>query len=69
MRIDRAAGGNLGDVRSVGQGVQEMKIDYGPGYRLYFVRRGERMIILLCGGDKASQQSDIVEAQRLSKEV
>ena len=59
----------MGDVRSVGQGVQEMKIDYGPGYRLYFVRRGERMIILLCGGDKASQQSDIVEAQRLSKEV
>ena len=68
-RLDRAAKGNLGDVSPVGNGVSEMRIDYGPGYRLYFVQRGSRLILLLCGGDKSSQRSDIQEAKRLAKEL
>jgi putative addiction module killer protein len=66
-RIERLANGNSGDVKPVGEGVSEMRIDYGPGYRLYFVRRGAALIILLCGGDKASQQRDIGKAIRLAK--
>lgn len=61
--------GNLGDVKSVGDGVFEMRIAVGPGYRLYFVRRGLAVIILLCGGDKGSQSSDIVRAKRLATTV
>jgi len=61
--------GNLGDTKSVGDGVQELRIDYGPGYRLYFVRRGSAIIVLLCGGDKNSQQADIRRAKVLAKEV
>jgi putative addiction module killer protein len=68
-RIDRARIGNLGDVRSVGHGVSEMRIDVGPGYRLYFARRGERLIVLLCGGDKSSQQKDIREAVSLAAQL
>jgi putative addiction module killer protein len=64
-RLDRAVGGNLGTVRGVGAGVSEMKIDYGPGYRIYFHQRGDVLVILLCGGDKASQVADIETAKRI----
>jgi len=56
--------GNPGDSRSVGQGVLEMRIDYGPGYRIYYVHHGARIVILLCGGDKRTQQQDIKKALR-----
>lgn len=68
MRIDRFEAGNPGQVRDVGEGVKEMKIDYGPGYRVYYVRRGEVVYLLLCGGDKRTQDKDIAEAKRLAKE-
>ncbi|MBF0108732.1 MAG: type II toxin-antitoxin system RelE/ParE family toxin [Magnetococcales bacterium] len=68
-RLIRAERGNLGDVRPVDGGVFEMRVDYGPGYRLYFVRRGGTVIILLCGGDKSTQRRDIVLAQTMAKEV
>ena len=68
-RLDRAGQGNLGDVAPVGEGVSEMKIYYGPGYRVYFVQRGSQLIVLLCGGDKSSQAADIEEAKALAKEV
>ena len=66
-RIDkylrRMAQGNLGDSKSVGGGVQELRIDYGPGYRVYYGRDGERLVILLAGGNKRSQAKDIAEAK------
>ena len=68
-RIRRAAGGNLGDVRSVGDGVSEMRIDVGQGYRLYFTVRERVVILLLCGGDKSSQDADIRRAKTLAKEA
>ena len=68
-RLDRAAGGNLGDVAPVGEGVSEMRIFYGPGYRAYFVQRGAELIVLLCGGDKSSQGADIEEAKALAKAI
>lgn len=68
-RIRRLELGNAGDVRSVGEGVSEMRIDYGPGYRIYFTRRGKTITILLCGGDKKTQRKDIATAQRLAMEV
>jgi putative addiction module killer protein len=68
-RLDRAVGGNLGTVRAVGSGVSEMKIDYGPGYRLYFLRHGDVLVILLCGGDKTSQVADIENAKRIVKNL
>jgi len=61
--------GNAGDTRSVGDGVSEMRIDYGPGYRVYFTRRGKTIVILLCGGDKKSQRKDIATAQKMAKEA
>lgn len=61
-RLRRLAEGNPGDNRSVGHGICELKIDYGPGYRLYYARRGATWVILLCGGDKSSQRRDIVRA-------
>lgn len=67
-RLDRAKDGNLGDVSSLGGGVSEMRIYYGPGYRVYFIQRGSEMIVLLCGGEKSSQQADIAEAKALAKE-
>jgi putative addiction module killer protein len=67
-RLDRLAFGNAGDVKPVGQGVSELRIDYGPGYRVYFMRRGEEIIILLCGGDKSTQAKDIKTAKRLANE-
>lgn len=68
-RIDRISQGNLGDVKSVGDGVSELRIDYGPGYRVYFVKRRLTLIVLLCGGDKKSQARDIERAKTLSQEV
>lgn len=62
-RIDRAEDGNLGEWNHVGEGVFEMKIDFGPGYRIYFGEEGKTMIILLCGGDKSSQEKDIKRAR------
>ena len=64
-RIRRMEIGNPGDSRSVGQGVLEMRIDYGPGYRVYYAHRGTQIVILLCGGDKRTQQQDIKKAQRV----
>jgi putative addiction module killer protein len=68
VRIDRLARGNAGDVRPVGGGVSELRIDYGPGYRVYFVRRGELLILLLCGGDKRTQKEDIRKALEMAAE-
>ena len=69
VRIQRMEDGNLGDVKPVREGVSELRINYGPGYRVYLVRRGETVIILLCGGDKSTQQQDIRTALMLAKEV
>jgi putative addiction module killer protein len=69
VRLLRAQAGLLGDVKSVGGQVSEMRIDYGPGYRLYFTRRGAQLIILLCGGDKGSQARDISLAQQLAGQL
>jgi putative addiction module killer protein len=67
-RIRRISLGNLGDVKRLGGNISELRIDYGPGYRVYFTRRGARVLLLLCGGDKSSQQSDIVRAREISNE-
>lgn len=67
-RIDRLARGNPGDVKAVGQGVLEPRLTYGPGYRIYYAQRGNRLILLLCGGDKSTQQSDITKAHQLASE-
>jgi putative addiction module killer protein len=61
-RIDRLSLGNAGDVKPVGSGVSEMRIDYGPGYRVYFTQRGPIIIVILCGGDKRTQAADIKRA-------
>jgi putative addiction module killer protein len=68
VRLDRVAMGNLGDAAPVGEGVSELRIHFGPGYRVYFKQSGAALIILLCGGDKASQQADIARAKRLAAE-
>lgn len=67
--IDRMADGNLGNIRPVGDGVMERKINVGPGYRIYFVKSGQAILILLCGGDKSTQQRDIARAKQLKQEV
>lgn len=66
-RIDRLSLGNPGDVKPVGHGVSELRIDHGPGFRVYFVQRGQVLIVLLCGGDKSSQNADIAKAQALAR--
>ena len=66
-RIRSAEAGNLGDCQPVGQGVSEMRVHYGPGYRAYFTRTGGVVYMLLCGGDKSSQQSDIAQAIEIAK--
>ena len=67
-RIDRLEHGNPGYVEPIGEGCSEMKIDYGPGYRVYYKDTGREIVIILCGGDKSTQQSDISKAKRLAKE-
>ena len=66
-RIARIQGGNLGDFKSVGEGVSEARLDFGPGYRLYFAQVGQAVIVLLAGGDKSTQANDIQAAQALWK--
>jgi putative addiction module killer protein len=68
-RIKSAELGNLGDVKPVGEGVSEMRIHYGPGYRVYFTQRGRLLILLLVGGDKSSQKRDIVKAKALASRL
>lgn len=69
VRIDRAQDGNFGDHKSVGEGVSEMRIHHGPGFRVYFTVRGTEVIILLVGGDKATQAKDIHIAQELARQL
>ena len=68
MRIERLAAGNPGDVKAVGGGVSEMRIAFGPGYRVYYTTRGPLVIVLLAGGDKSTQAEDIAEAKRIAQE-
>lgn len=68
-RIDRLRTGNLGDSRPVGDTVSELRIDHGPGYRVYFTRIGRLVVVLLCGGDNSSQPGDIAQAKRLAAEL
>ncbi|HNP80323.1 MAG TPA: type II toxin-antitoxin system RelE/ParE family toxin [Nitrospira sp.] len=69
VRIERLGTGNAGDAKSVGEGVSEMRIDYGPGYRVYFTKRGSEVIVLLAGGDKRTQDADIRTALRLARSL
>ncbi len=68
-RLTSAAHGNFGDCRPVGEGVSEMRIHFGPGYRVYFVRHGATVYVLLTGGDKSSQERDIEQAKELAREL
>ena len=67
-RIDRLELGNPGDIAAVGEGVSELRIHHGPGYRVYIFQRGEQVVILLCGGDKGSQEADIARAKKLAEQ-
>lgn len=69
IRIDRLGRGLFGDVKDVGQGLSELRVDYGPGYRVYLMRRGEVLVILLCGGDKRTQDADIKQAKALAEDL
>ncbi|MFZ5564402.1 MAG: type II toxin-antitoxin system RelE/ParE family toxin [Thermodesulfobacteriota bacterium] len=69
VRIERLAAGNPGDAKAVGEGVAELRIDYGPGYRVYYKRQGQKLIILLAGGDKRTQARDIKTALRLARNL
>ncbi len=69
VRIERLLGGNPGDVKAVGEGVSELRIAYGPGYRVYYKKQGQKVIILLAGGDKSTQARDIKTALRLAKNL
>jgi putative addiction module killer protein len=69
QRIVRVSSGLLGDVKPVGEGVSELRVDFGPGYRLYFVQRGKALVILLCGGDKSTQAKDIRKAKELAADL
>ena len=69
VRVERLAGGNQGDVRPVGEGVSELRIDYGPGYRVYFKKQGPMIVVLLAGGDKRTQSQDVETALRLARNL
>ena len=69
IRIERLAAGHAGDVKAVGEGVSELRIDYGPGYRVYFKKQGRDIVILLAGGDKRTQEKDIKTALRLARNL
>ena len=69
VRVERLAAGNPGDVRPVGEGVSELRIDYGPGYRVYFKKQGRTIVVLLAGGDKRTQGRDIETALRLAQDL
>lgn len=69
VRIERLAAGNPGDVKAVGEGVSELRIDYGPGYRLYFKKQGQKIVILLAGGDKSTQSGDVKIALDLARNL
>ena len=69
VRIERLASGNPGDVKPVGEGISELRVNYGPGYRVYFKKHGRKVIILLAGGDKRTQAKDIKTALRLAKNL
>jgi putative addiction module killer protein len=69
VRIERLATGNPGDVKAVGEGISELRIDYGPGYRVYYTQHGRSVVILLAGGDKSTQARDIKTALRLAKNL
>ena len=68
-RIRRMENGNFGDVQLVGEGVSEMRVHYGPGYRVYFTQQGHEFVILLCGGNKSTQDRDIAKAREMAKEL
>jgi putative addiction module killer protein len=68
-RVQRLAFGHFGDVRPVGEGVSELRIHFGPGWRVYFVQRGPVLIVLLCGGDKGTQDRDIAQALRMARDI
>jgi putative addiction module killer protein len=68
-RIRRLSLGNVGDVKPIGEGVSELRIDFGPGYRVYFVQRGQTLVVLLAGGDKRTQDRDIKKALKLAREL
>ena len=68
-RIDRVAAGNFGDTKPVGAGVSELRFTFGPGYRVYYTRRGDVVVILLCGGDKGSQGKDIERAKAMAQDI
>jgi len=69
VRIRRLSLGNAGDAKPVGDGVSELRVDHGPGYRIYFIQRGEVVIVLLAGGDKSTQDKDIRNAKALAKDL
>jgi len=69
IRIRRLSLGTAGDTKPVGEGISEMRVDYGPGYRVYFIQRGEVVIVLLAGGDKSTQDKDIRNAKALAKDL
>lgn len=69
IRIRRLSLGNPGDVKPVGEGVSELRVDYGPGYRIYFIKKADLYVVLLAGGDKSSQSADINKAKALAREL
>lgn len=69
VRIERLIQGNFGDIKPVGEGVSELRIDFGPGYRVYFLKKGDKFIFLLAGGDKSSQKKDIVKAVVMARKL